>query len=60
MAKLILSEIVVSVARNYFDSPAETALSSSDIYERSSLIIEEYFCTNTARQISTNFHIGSG
>ena len=40
MAKLILSEIVVSVARNYFDSPAETALSSSDIYERSSLIIE--------------------
>lgn len=43
MAKLILSEIVVSVARNYFDSPAETALSSSDIYERSSLIIEEYF-----------------
>ena len=26
MAKLILSEIVVSVARNFFDSPAETAL----------------------------------
>lgn len=60
MAKLILSEIFVSVARNYFDSPAETALSSFDIYERSSLITEEYFCTNTARQISTNFHIGSG
>lgn len=43
MAELLLSEIVISVARNYIETPSGSGEISGCAAERASIIIEEYF-----------------
>ena len=43
MVKLLISEAVIDITRNYISSSAENGVSPTNSFERTSLTIEEYF-----------------
>lgn len=43
MAKLLISEAVIGITRNYISSSSESSIAMYNSFERSSLTIEEYF-----------------
>lgn len=43
MVKLLISEAVIDITRNYISSSAENGVSTTNSFERTSLTIEEYF-----------------